>query len=352
MASLQPRTQKDGTIVYRVQVRLTGHPPVTATFKRKTDARRWAQKVETDIREGRYFQTAEAKRHTFTELIDRYVRDVLPTKGTQRENQRHQLRWWKSQLGDYLLADVTPARLAECRDRLSAEHTRYGRARSPATVNRYLAALSHVFAVAVQEWEWLEDSPLRRVRKPREPRGRVRFLSDEERERLLQACKKSESPALYPAVVLALATGARKGEILKIRWGDVDFERERIVLEETKNRDRRALPLKGHALEVLRGLAKVRRIDTDLLFPTPAGDRSVDLRYHWRTAVTQAGITNFRFHDLRHSAASYLAMNGASLVEISEILGHRTLQMVKRYSHLAESHTAKVVERMNKGIFG
>ena len=156
------------------------------------------------------------------------------------------------------------------------------------------------------------------------------------------------------AVVLALATGARRGEILGLRWKDVDFKRNRIVLEHTKNHERRALPLSRHALAVLDTLKRspVRRIDTDLVFPKDGSDKPADLRYHWRRALEQAGITDFRFHDLRHSAASYLAMDGASLAEIAEVLGHKTLAMVKRYSHLSEQHTRGVVERMNLRIFG
>ena len=94
-----------------------------------------------------------------------------------------------------------------------------GRTRRPATVVRYMAALSHAFTIAVKEWEWLDDSPLRKVSKPQEPRGRVRFLSDEEREILLASCKQSKAPYLYPLVVLALSTGARRGELLGLTWG-------------------------------------------------------------------------------------------------------------------------------------
>jgi integrase len=227
--------------------------------------------------------------------------------------------------------------------------------------------LSHVFTVAVKEWQWLEDNPLLKVTKPKEPRGRVRFLSEDEqhpdgspiegeRTRLLTACKASKSPDLYPAVVLALSTGARSQEILGLRWGQIDFSRKVALLdnpEEIKNSERRALPLAGHALELLRDRAKVRRIDTDLVFPGRINPhKPLDLRSPFETALRLADIKDFRWHDLRHSAASYLAMNGASLAEIAEVLGHKTLSMVKRYSHLSEAHTAGVVERMNRRMFG
>jgi integrase len=227
-------------------------------------------------------------------------------------------------------------------------HTR----RSNATVNHYLAALSHVFTIAVKEWQWCDDNPVHKVTKPRLPRGRVRFLSDEERLRLLAACQASRNPYLHTIVVLALATGARRGELLGLRWPDVDLKRATLTFRETKNGERRAVPLTGPALALMHQHAKVRRLDTTLVFPNTTGRRPVGIREAWEYAVKRAGIVDFRFHDLRHTAASYLAMSGASLAEIAEVLGHKTLAMVKRYAHLSEAHTRGVVERMNRAVFG
>lgn len=355
MATIQERVSQSGAKTYRVMVRLKGGPPQTATFRRKTDAKRWAEKTETDIREGRHFKGIEARRHTFGELVDRYIRDVLPSKPKSRAHQTQQLLWWKGHLGDYVLADITPALIAECRDKLSKETTVRGSARSPSTTVRYMAALSHAFSIAVREWEWLDDSPMRRVSKPREPRGRVRFLSDDERERLLRACKESANPYLYPIVVLAISTGMRKSEILNLTWDDVDLHRGLITIHETKNNERRGVPLVGAARELLTDFAKVRRIDTNLLFPGKAEQNPqnpMDIRTPWGTALKNAQISDFRFHDLRHTCASYLLMNGASIPELAAILGHKTLQMVKRYAHLSDAHTSRVVERMNNSVFG
>ncbi len=139
---------------------------------------------------------------------------------------------------------------------------------------------------------------------------------------------------------------------MNLRWSDVDMDRGLAYLHETKNNERRAIPLVGLALEKLRALSKVRRIDTDLLFPREDGKKPVTIQKPWRKVLADAGIEDFRFHDLRHSCASYLAMNGASLAEIAAVLGHKTLAMVKRYSHLSEQHTASVVASMNEKIFG
>jgi integrase len=283
-------------------------------------------------------------------LIDRYIADILPHKGVSSvRKQTQQLLWWKTRLGYCLLADITPALLAEHRNTLARGERM---PRSNTTVNLYLAALSHVFTIAVKEWQWLDDSPMRKVSKPRKPRGRIRFLSDKERQRLLGSCQASRNPSLYPAVVLALATGARKGELLSLRWPDVDLKRATLTFHETKNGERRAVPLTGQALALMRQHAKVRRLDTMLVFPDGTGKRPVGIREAWECAIKRAGITDFRFHDLRHTAASYLAMNGASLMEIAEVLGHKTLAMVKRYAHLSEAHIRGVVERMNRAVFG
>ncbi|HUD00807.1 MAG TPA: site-specific integrase, partial [Rhabdochlamydiaceae bacterium] len=220
---------------------------------------------------------------------------------------------------------------------------------------RYLAALSHALSTACKEWGWLEDSPMRKVSKPKEPRGRVRYLETEERERLLQACRESKNPYLYTVVVTALSTGMRRSEILNLTYRDVDLDKGRITLHETKNGERRVVPLVGHALELLRQHGSIRRIDTVLVFPAIRGQKPqkvLNFRGAWETALKSAAIDDFRFHDLRHSCASYLAMNGASLAEIGELLGHKNLQVTRRYSHLSEVHTAGVVESMNEKIFG
>ena len=143
----------------------------------------------------------------------------------------------------------------------------------------------------------------------------------------------------------------RSGETMSLRWPQVDLKRGQATLHDTKNGSSREVPLAGHALAQLQDLARVRRIDTDLLFPGSDPVRPVDLKKPWTAAVRKAKLVDFRFHDLRHSAASYLAMNGASTIEIAAVLGHKTLQMVKRYSHLSNSHASRVVTSMNDKIF-
>ncbi|WP_133140238.1 tyrosine-type recombinase/integrase [Legionella genomosp. 1] len=351
MATIEERINKDGKSSYRVKIRLKGFPTQQATFERKTDARRWAQQTEAAIREGRHFKTTEAKRRTLSEMVERYIKEVIPLKPKNSKNTILHLKWWQEELGQYSLADISPALIAEKRDKLSSGITARNKLRSPSTVVRYMAALSHAFTMAVKEWGWIDDSPMRRVTKPKEPRGRIRFLSEDERHRLLEECKKSESQYLYIAVVLAISTGARKMEILGLNWKDIDFNRKIITLHETKNGERRILVLEDLALELILKLSKIRQLNCDLVFPNHSLKKPIDLRTPFENALKRAGISDFKWHDLRHSFASYLAMNNASLAEIAELLGHKTLQMVKRYTHLSDTHISMVVKKMNKKIF-
>jgi len=219
------------------------------------------------------------------------------------------------------------------------------------TVNRYLAVLSHAFTFAVKDLCWMDSSPMVKVTKPKEPRGRVRFLSPGERMRLLTACKASGNGLLYPAVVLALSTGMRRGEQFSLTWKQVDTQTGRIMLEDTKNGERRTVIATGPALDELRKLAKVRRLDNEHVFPGNVKGKAIDMRTPWEGALKVAEIKDFHWHDLRHSFASELAMSGATLAEIAEAMGHKTLAMVKRYSHLTEGHISKVVERMIARVF-
>jgi integrase len=153
-----------------------------------------------------------------------------------------------------------------------------------ATVKQYLLALSHVFTTAIREWQWTDTNPVLLVNKPRDSKLRIRFLSDDERRQLLEACKVSANPYLYTLVVLALSTGARRMELLTLKWDDVDLGRSMITLHDTKNKERRALPVTGLALELMRQHAKVRRIDSDLVFPRRDGQAPIGIEAHWQTA--------------------------------------------------------------------
>ena len=345
MATIEKRTTDTGETSYRVKIRLKGYPPHTATFKRLTDAKKWTQDTESAIREGRHFKTAEAKKHSFNDLTTRYYSEILPHYNEKEQKERKsKLEWWASKIGYCLLADITPITITEHKNTMT---------QSAATMDKYIKNLSHAFSVAVNDWGWLEDNPVKKVKSPKLPRGRVRFLDDEERQRLLTACQASSNKQLYLCVILALSSGMRQAELMGLKWQDVNLKDGFIILHETKNGERRRVPVSGLALSLLQEHAKVRRLDTALLFPgTIHKDKPIDLRKPFETALKAAEINDFHWHDLRHCTASYLAMNGASLAEIAEVLGHKTLSMVKRYSHLSDGHVSNVVASMNAKIFG
>ena len=360
MATIEKRTDAKGTLTYRAKVRLKGYPQETATFSRRTDAKHWANNTEAAMREGRYFNTSESKKHTLNDAITRYRRELL-SELKDPNHRNHHLQWWEAEIGHMLLADLRPAIISEHREILKKTPSDYGKhkgkLRSDATVNRYLASLSPVLTAAVREWGWIDSNPCEKVKRGKEPRGRVRFLSNVERESLLTACEEiTDTPELKVIVLIAITTGSRRGEIINLRWRHVDLHRKRLVLEDTKNGEVRSVPLVGPALKALQDWAKVRPLHDDLpVFPGHSEQtkhKPLDFDKAWQEALTKSEIADFRFHDLRHTAASYLAMNGAGLREIGDILGHKTLAMVQRYSHLCDDHKQATMERMTTAVFG
>jgi len=288
-----------------------------------------------------------ANQHTVGALIHYYMTEVLPTKarGTVTQ-QTFLMRRFTQEWGHLPLDALTPALLRAWRDTLLQGDL------TPGTVRYYMSTLSAALTVAIKELGWLTDQPMRRVRKPPETPGRTRFLNDTDRQRLLQACQTSRNWYLYPIVLLTLSTGGRRSEILQLRWEDVDVERGYVQFLRTKNNTPRTVAVTGPALEILRTMAQTRQAGIPWVFPNSTCTKGRHVRHAWAGAVERAGITDLHFHDLRHSCASYLAMHGASLLEIAEVLGHKQLRMVQRYVHFLPSHTTTVMERITSKIFG
>lgn len=351
MKGIDKRTHKDGTVSYRARVRIKGHPVLIQSFASKTLAMKWKRDTESAVEQGKYEYAKPGRKNTLAELIDRYIERVLPSKPKNARNVRQHLLWWKQELGHCLLSDIKPSLIAQKRDELLSGLTCKGKLRSSTTVVHYLASLSHAFAIAVKDWEWIQENPIMKISKPKISNGRTRFLNEDEKERLLSACRESESKGLYPIVILALSTGMRRGEIMNLKWGDIDLGRGSILLQTTKNGERRFVPLVGMTLDLLRLKYANQTLDS-LIFPAlRSQSKPIDIRSAWETALSKAGISNFRFHDLRHTAASYLAMNQASLLEIGTLLGHKTVQMTKRYAHLSNAHIYSAVVGLNEKLF-
>ena len=351
MKGIDKRIHKDGTVSYRARVRIKGHPVIIQSFASKTLAIKWKRDTESSVEQGKYEYAKPESKNTLAELINRYIERVLPSKPKNARNVRQHLLWWKQELGHCLLSDIKPSLIAQKRDELLSGLTYKNTIRSSTTVVRYLASLSHAFAIAVKDWEWIQENPVMKISKPKISNERTRFLNDSEKERLIQACRESESKGLYPIVILALSTGMRRGEIMNLKWSDADLVNGAILLQATKNGERRYIPLLGKALELLRAKYTTQAADS-LIFPAPhSQSKPLDIRSAWNTSLRNAGIVNFRFHDLRHTAASYLAMNKASLLEIGTLLGHKTVQMTKRYAHLSNTHIHALSKLLNRSLF-
>ena len=328
MATISKWTRRSGGVSWQVRVRVKGYGTLSKSFPTKLEAQRWAALTEAAAK-GRTL--AISRDATLHDLIEEYKPKAKPSTARL-------LAYWDERLGGLCLQDVTPILIARHRDLLLGAPTRsFGqktsRPRSPATVLHYLAALSSAFKYAIRDLHWCEANPVANISKPAPSRWRTRFLSDDERACLLAACEKHKH--LYAAVLLSITTGVRAGELYRLRWSDIDEKDRWAILPITKNGDARGVPLTDQVLAALRALPK----DEDRVFP-------FDMTKAWKTALTTAGISDFRWHDLRHSAASYLAKSGANAVEIATLLGHRTLGMVRRYAHLSNAHTRALVDRV------
>jgi len=352
MASIEKRIAHNGAISYRVKIRRKGAPPLTKTFRLKSQAQAWALAQEDNIQSGIPLSSISAQKHTLNDAINKYKGNVLVHKkpGQFRTDTLNHLNVWSKYLGAYMLSNITPSAITDARNKLAAEKNR-GIDKSPATINRYMASLSVVLSYAVRELEWLENNPVLRVSKLPEPKGRTRYLSPEEKERLLTAVKESANPFLYPIVLIALTTGARKMEILGLRWADIDFVSNCAFVKDTKNGEARTLHLVPIVVNELKNIRQ-RNISGTFVFPGRTNTQPIDIKSSWETALKKACIPDFRFHDLRHTFASYTAMSGYSMGAIAHLIGHKTMQMTKRYSHFSDAHDKETTNQIAKIILG
>lgn len=334
---------------WKAVVRRKGYPTVAKTWRTKRDAQDWATATEDEMRRGAFIRREPAERMTVSEALDRYLREVVTTKrvSTQRGN-RSQAERLRSFFGGYGLASITPGLVAAYRDQRHIEQRKAAN-----TVRVELALLSHLYQTAIQEWGiGLIANPVRAIRWPAPGAGRDRRLSTAEEQRLLKACDAHSNPMLAWMVRLALMTAMRAGEIQRIRLCDVDLAKRIVTLRDTKNRQTRAVPLIPEAVEVLRqALAHpVRPIETELvIFGEPGRDgqrRGFEYKPEWRRIKAEIGLGDLRFHDLRHEAVSRFVELGLSDQEVAAISGHKSMQMLRRYTHLRAEDLVSRLDRL------
>lgn len=351
MASIYKRKDKEGkTVGWRAVVRIKGYPIVCKQWDRKQEAEDWAQDTERRIKMGQFnFDRANTHR-TFADLVQRYISDgALEHLRAKKDAIRH-MNYWKERLSGYALVHLTPELLSKERHLLIETPTLKGKKRTSATVNRYIAALSSCLTFACRRLRWIDENPCFNLIKLKESKGRDRILSEDEASRLINSCRESRNPYLYCIVLMAITTGMRQGEILQLTWDQIDFKNQLAHLKETKNGRPRSVPLVDEVVEELKRLHEAKNPNKQLVFASKTAFGEIDIKKPWQEALKRSELKNLRFHDIRHSFATLAARQGASNLELATAMGHRTLQMLQRYTHLEADLVRKYSEGITKNL--
>lgn len=334
-----------GILRYCVQIQKKGYPFVSKTFPILSDAEKWETVMTADMIRGTWLPTKEAERTTLTEALERYLKEVTPTKkGSKRETDRIK-RWIDNPLATRTLAQIRSKDVAEFRD---AERKR-GLAEN--SVRLEIALLSHVFETARKEWGMESlSNPCRSIKLPAGANKRDRRLESEEEKYLLIALREGRNNYATPCVQFAIETAMRQSEILGLEWDKADLKKRIAVLENTKNGEQRIVPLSPKAIKLIKALprpidgGKIFRMTQDGLIRAfaRACERGRRL-YKEEGREPPAGfLGDLRFHDLRHEATSRLFESGKfDIMEVATITGHKTLVMLKRYTHLRAEDLAR-----------
>ena len=303
---------------WQVRVRRFGEPTLTKSFSSKLIAQKWARQIEYTMDEGSFIDRAELDTTTLGDLIDRYMVEITPTKKSHKA-EKFRLVLMRKSIGYIGLNKIQSKHIAEYRNKRLADGCANG------TVIKDINSLSHIFNVAMKDWGIpLISNPAQMVRKPSAGRGRDRRLKDGELVRLLDALNKTCEIKIV--VLLAIETAMRRAEILSLLWSNIYLEDRYLILPDTKNGEVRAVPLSTNAISILRSLVR----NTDKVFSI----RPDSITRGFKRACKRAGLEDLRFHDLRHEATSHFFELGLNTMEVSAITGHKTLSMLKRYTHL------------------
>ncbi len=305
------------------------------------------QKRKNEIQERRFFPERIGRRDVLlADMIDDYL-----------ERNRGRLRWfdhyerfaatWKAALHGKTLREILPGDVERYIAKRRTDHPSKGRhpkkLLAPATINRELGFLRHVFNVAIEDGK-VDRNPVRPKMFSRENNQRVRFLSEKEETELRTAIGEAE----WPVVAVAINTGLRQAEQFHLQWEHVDFNVGILTIPRSKHGETRRVPMNDTVREILR--SRPSRLKSAYVFPSATGETPIDTHNYMRRvfmpALEAAGIEGFRWHDLRHTFASRLVMKGVDLRTVQELLGHKTLVMTQRYSHLSPEHQLNAVQRL------
>jgi len=337
MATIQKFTRAKGD-VYRVLIRKAGAKPISKTFSNKKLAIQFAQSMDSNREFYEAYGYENNKEIKLSVLISNYLK--YEYKGKDKVEQSRKLMIWLKYLGDIRIKEIKASGISDSLSTLPSHL-------SNASINRHKAALSGTLTFACRKG-YIKTNPARIIPSLPENNKRTRFLSEAERTSLLKACNASHWNKLYLIVLLAITTGARKGELTQLRWNDIDFERRTAYVSTTKNGQPKVLPLTD---SVIQELQLFNKNDSSLIFASKIKEEvAYCFTKPWKKALKDVEIKDFRFHDLRHSCASYLAQSGASLLEIADVLGHKQISVTKRYAHLCIEHKSSLINRVMGGI--
>ncbi len=326
---------------WTIQLRHNGRLVRRATG---TSNKKLAQEIEAkrkiELVEGKYFDKGQGNKKTFRELTEKYMTEYAIKKAVgSKLRDGVSLKHLLPEFGDKYLSQIIPNQIARYKVKREQEGA------SPKSINHELGFCKHAFNIAIKELEWLQDNPFTKVSAEKLPQPRVRYLTRDEFDRLYQIC----NDWLKTIVQIAVNTGMRQDNILSLTWQQIDLSREIINLEHTKNGERLGLPMNEPVKKLLSELNKVRHINSPYVFHTSTGNRisAKTVRQGFHRACKKAGIQDFRFHDLRHTFASWLVQKGVSLYEVQRLLGHKTGEMTRRYAHLAPDNLRTAVNALN-----
>lgn len=333
---------------WRAVVRVKGHPTVCASFSRKQEAEDWKRETKQQIKSGKYRIAKSSERKLLAELIDAYNRDVVDAHYKAVADTKRHLAYFRETIGEYALIYLTPELILEQRRRLIETPTDRGARRSAATVNRYMSSLRGALRYACRSLRWIDENPIQNLIKLKESPQKRRILSEEEEIRLLDACKRSSNRYLYCITLIAITTGARKGEILALTWDCIDFEERIAWIKKSKNGRPRRIGLVASVISKLQTLYDSRDPSKHLIFASKTAFGKLDPKKAWERALQEADIDNFVFHGLRHHFASFGGNIGATGVQLRTQLGHTTSTMTDHYTHGDAQTTRFIGEAIEK----
>ncbi len=351
MASITAVFDKDGKKKWRARVRIKGYPCQSMVDKKKSVVTEWASSIEYKIRSNKFAPELESRKHTVSDMVDEYLRSVLILKKHQYKRKKSHLKPFKDIIGHTLLSDFSKSDVNQVIIDLSEGCTKKGTPRKQSTVARYLSTFNNCCEYAVNDLEWMPSNAVKKVKKPEESDPREVFLRKDELHHLVCVAAK-KYPLLAEIIVVLVYTGMRVGECLNISISDVRLDQNIIVLSKTKAKKIRSAHIHGVALDLI-----VKRINryknrgkNHKIFGGNISKNYQKQRRALLKCLEICNIKDFGFHGLRHTTASYHAMSGAQLQDIAAILGHSSVKMSERYSHLMIGHVADKAKKLSKDL--